>query len=132
KMTNGVYASTALHIDMCSPIATSPTWSGLAVEQRAKLTVTGRYIFEWLIDELKPHVVIASVGWSHIDKWNTHFASGRSWERIMEHRTAAGGQALRAPLVVQANTIRSRSGHSHLFVNASAADKPFGRFTTGR
>ncbi len=29
KMMKGEYASTALHVDMCSPIATSPTWSRL-------------------------------------------------------------------------------------------------------
>lgn len=132
KMANGDYASTALHLDMCSPIATSPTWSKLTVEQRAKLTTVGRHVFEWLIDELEPDIVVASLGWGHLETWNANFEAGRRWERLAEHRTAAKGNLLRAPLLVQVGSISSRKGRPLIFVNASAADKPFGRFTTER
>jgi hypothetical protein len=132
KMANGDYASTALHVDMCSPIATSPTWSKLTTEQRANLTTVGRDIFEWLIDELKPDMIVASLGWGHLETWNADFEAGRRWERLAEHRTAAEGKLLRAPLLVQVGSISSRKGRPLVFVNASAADKPFGRFTTER
>ena len=132
KMAITAHASTALHVDMCSPIATSPTWSKLMPEQRAKLTTAGRDIFEWLIDELEPDIIVASLGWAHLKTWNADFEAGRRWERLVEHRTAAGGTPLRAPLLVQINGIASRKGRSIVFVNASAADKPFGRFTTER
>jgi hypothetical protein len=132
KMAHGEYSSTALHVDLCSPIATSPTWSKLTLEQRSELTTTGREIFEWLIDELEPTIIVASLGWGHIEKWHSDFQSGRSWERIVEYRTAAKGAPLRAPLLVQFNTIKSRKGRALVFVNGTAADKPFGRFTTER
>jgi hypothetical protein len=132
KMANGVYASTALHVDMCSPIATSPTWSKLTAVQRAKLTTVGRDIFECLIDELDPDIIVASLGWWHLETWNADFEAGRRWERLAEHRTASKGKLLRTPLLVQVGSISSRKGRPLLFVNASAADKPFGRFTTER
>lgn len=132
KMAGRDYASTALHVDMCSPIATAPTWSRLSAAQRGKLTRTGRDIFEWLADELKPHVIVASIGWAHLQEWNADFQTGRCWERLVEHRTAAKGETLRAPLLVQVGSISSRKGRPLVFVNASAANKPFGRFTTER
>ncbi|HEY5793719.1 MAG TPA: hypothetical protein VIU82_01795 [Bosea sp. (in: a-proteobacteria)] len=132
KMAGRDYASTALHVDMCSPIATSPTWSKLSPAQRGKLTRTGREIFEWLADELEPHIIVASLGWAHLQEWNSDFQTGRQWERLAEHRMASNGEPLRAPLLVQVGSISSRKGRPLVFVNASAADKPFGRFTTER
>ena len=132
KMARRDHSSTALHVDMCSPVATSPTWSKLSAAERGKLTTTGRDIFEWLADELEPDVIVASLGWAHLQEWNADFQAGRRWERLAEHRTAAKGEPLRVPLVVQVGSISSRKGRPLLFVNASAADKPFGRFTTGR
>jgi hypothetical protein len=132
KMANEVCASTALHVDMCSPIATSPTWSKMTAGQRANLTSIGRDIFEWLINEIEPDIIVASLGWGHLETWNAEFEAGRRWERFAEHRTTASGQPLRAPLLVQVNRITSRRGRPIVFVNASAADKPFGRFTTER
>jgi len=132
KMSDGEFASTALHLDMCSPIATSPTWSRLTIEQRAKLTTVGRNIFEWLVDELEPHIIVASLGWMHLQDWNSEFQTGRKWELIAEHRTASNGKPLRAPLLIQFGSISSRKGRKLAFVNASAANTPFGRFTTHR
>ena len=132
KMADQAYASTSLHVDMCSPIVTSPTWSKLTPEQRAKLTRAGRDIFEWLIDELEPDIIVASLGWAHLETWNANFKAGRRWERLVEYQTTAAGAPLMRPLLVQINEIASRKGRSIVFVNASAADKPFGRFTTER
>jgi hypothetical protein len=126
------YSSTALHVDMCSPIATSPTWSRLTVEQRAKLTKDGRDIFEWLIDELEPELIVASLGWGHLEAWNADFRAGRLWKPLVVHRDSATGKQLRVPLLVQVGNLASRKGRSIVFVNASAADRPFGRFTTER
>lgn len=132
KMAVREYRSTALHVDLCSPIATSPTWSKLTRGQRTGLTAIGREVFDWLVDELEPNIIVASLGWGHIEEWHADFQSGRSWERVVEHGTTAKGAALRSPLLVQFNTIKSKKGWPLLFVNATAADKPFGRFTTAR
>lgn len=132
KMTSLEFSSVALHVDMCSPIATSPTWSKLRADQRAQLTGAGRKVFDWLVDLLEPQIIVASLGWAHLQNWNDDFRAGRSWERLEEHSTSAKGTPLRVPLLVQVGRIASRNGRDLVFVNASAADKPFGRFTTER
>jgi hypothetical protein len=128
----GEYHHTALHLDMCSPIATSPTWSRLTNEQREVLTPTGRGVFERLVDALQPDIVIASLGWKHIESWHEDFQAGRNWEAILTYTTAFGGSPLKSPLLVQAKFLKSDNGHAYLFANGSAANTPFGRFHTGR
>jgi hypothetical protein len=132
KMTNHLHQSTSLHIDMCSPIATHPTWSKLAPEQRSVLTKFGKETFELLIDELQPHIVIASLGWSHLESWDHEFKSGRAWNSVIEFTTTVTGAPLRVPLVVRKQELLSPRGHRYVFLNASAADKPFGRFSNVR
>ena len=124
--------STALHLDMCSPIATSPTWSKLTPTQREILTPSGRAIFERLIDALKPDLIVASLGWKHLPAWNGAFDAGPRWERLVVYKDAASGQPLRTPLVVRVNEVQLCMGLPVAFANASAAEKPFGRFTTER
>lgn len=129
KMAATDYRHTALHVDMCSPIATRPTWSRLKTEQRRVLSEAGRETFERLVDELKPHIVIASLGWGHIENWHSHFRAGRSWKPILTYTTQFDGKPLRrGRLLVQASALTSRGMHNYLFANGSAANTPFGRF----
>jgi hypothetical protein len=132
KMADRDYRHTALHLDMCSPIATSPTWSRLSPQQRSKLTATGRDIFERLVDALKPDIIIASLGWEHIEYWHADFRTGRSWKPILTYTTSFNSKPLKTPLRVQANFLSSRMKHVYLFANGSAANTPFGRFHTDR
>lgn len=132
KMAVRDYSSTALHVDMCSPIATSPTWSKLGPEQRGELTMAGRGTFEWLADELKPHIIMASVGWSHLNWWKSEFEDGRNWEACLRYDHTKDGKSLRSPLLVQMKPLQTKSGHKYLFANASAANTPFGRFSNER
>jgi hypothetical protein len=74
----------ALHIDVCSPIATNPTWSKLGVQNaktlkqkdlaalcaerktKADLTAQGKKFFTNMLQLFRPNIVIASVGRKHI------------------------------------------------------------------
>lgn len=132
KMADEEYRHTAMHLDMCSPIATSPTWSRLSLDQRAFLTDTGRQTFERLVDALKPDVIIASLGWGHIEAWHTDFHTGRDWEPIVTYTTSFSGARLRTPLRVQVNSLKSSMDRVYLFANGSAANTPFGRFHNDR
>lgn len=134
QMAGGPHQNTALHLDMCSPIATSPTWSSLGDDDRSKLTETGRKIYEALVDELKPDLVVASLGWDHIRHWDDDFSAGRTWESVKTYDTTFDEERpLKRPLRVQARRVVSqRTGHSYLFVNADAANTPFGRFHKDR
>jgi hypothetical protein len=52
--------SVALHTDLCSPIATDPTWTRLGVHA-AKLSREGVELWRDLIDALAPDVLLVSV-----------------------------------------------------------------------
>ena len=89
--------STALHLDLCSPIATSPTWSGLNSGQRQVLAPVGKRVFEMLVKALEPELVIASVGWSHLLHWSPQFANGRNWKHVVRHEVTKDWHPFETP-----------------------------------
>ena len=73
-MLNGMSASyydhstsTALHTDICSPVATDPTWSRLREADRRLLAHDGRRLWHELLMTLRPNVVVLSVAKSHLE-----------------------------------------------------------------
>ena len=62
KLGNPTAKNTAIHIDLKSPIATDPTWSGLSEWSKKQLAST---LFGELIAYLRPDVVLFSTG-----KWD--------------------------------------------------------------
>lgn len=58
----------ALHTDLLSPLATNPTWGGLANEDRASLLLGGPPLWHKLIRELQPDVIVVSVAREHLDR----------------------------------------------------------------
>lgn len=124
--------STALHLDVCSPIATRPTWSKLSKKQKETLTDCGKSIFEKVVCNLKPDVIIASVSWSHLSDWNKEFSAGINWPILVEYDTNKHGEAIKLPIKVQSKVIALDNDHEFLFVNGSAANTPFGHFSNLR
>lgn len=61
------YRRTALHTDICSPLATDPTWGKLDEAIRAPLLEPGRQIWHDLIEYLQPDVILLSVAKRHLD-----------------------------------------------------------------
>ena len=49
--------STGLHTDICSTVATNPTWSSLTEAERATLEGAGGPLWHALVETLRPHVV---------------------------------------------------------------------------
>ncbi len=60
--------SIALHTDICSPLATDPTWNRLTVAQQKELESGGTDLWHKLISQLQPHLIIASVAAHHLAK----------------------------------------------------------------
>jgi hypothetical protein len=56
-----------LHTDLCSPIATNPTWSKLTKNERNRLQIKGFVLWKKLIMELKPNLIILSVKKAYIE-----------------------------------------------------------------
>jgi len=51
----------ALHTDLCSPLATNPTWTLLDDEARRLLELAGNRLWRGLVALLEPHIVLISV-----------------------------------------------------------------------
>ncbi len=71
--------NTAIHTDICSPLATDPTWNNLTYAQREYLQGSGIRIWHRLIEHLQPHLILISVrrkyveeiGFPAVMQWNT-------------------------------------------------------------
>jgi hypothetical protein len=139
----------AMHIDVCSPIATSPTWSKLGVQNssdkpqkdtsaleiekstKMQLTSFGNNLFIRMLGIFKPDIVIASVGWSHLEKIDEAFFDHKSdsWEIIYSKppKTQNAKHSSQQPCV-RGKRIEVDK-HDFYFVNGSMRDQPFGSFS---
>ena len=124
--------NTALHIDMCSPIATSPTWSKLSSDEKIPLLKFGNNIFWQLLYALQPHVVLCSTSWGHLRNLGEEFCDIHSWQICYEEQCSSDGTKMRSPIRVWTKTISLDADLNILFCNASAANTPFGKFSDSR
>lgn len=80
------WASTVLHTDICSPVATNPTWSKLPQADQETLKMYGLPLWHALLEQLRPHIVVISVAEHHLDsilfdahgRWGTLHAFDRT------------------------------------------------------
>lgn len=86
-LLNGVDASfygnkenTALHTDICSPLATNPTWGALSKEAKQELQEQGVELWHELMDFLEPDIIFISVAGEHLEK--IQFETVSEWETI--------------------------------------------------
>lgn len=112
----GTATSTALHTDICSPLATDPTWSGLG-KVGAALTIAGIELWHRLTERLAPDVILISVARQHLDK--IRFPKLGVWDTVhtIERENPFTVQVLRLEVVPQKPT---------LLVFGRAANLPFG------
>ena len=116
-------ASTVLHTDICSPVATSPTWSQLREAERAGLEADGAPLWHALLDVLCPHFVVLSVASKHLMR--IKFAPVAEWEVIHVFTRTGQGRPRSRPYEVRARSYEI-DGEQSLFVFGPAAQKPFG------
>ncbi len=117
-------ASTALHTDICSPVATNPTWRKLAAADRATLESDGGALWHMLLEELQPQVVVLSVAKEHLRR--IKFMPITNWEVIHAFKRKASGDLRSRPYEVRARWY-DVGGVQSLFIFGAAAQKPFGR-----
>ena len=102
----GSAACTALHTDLCSPIATDPTWSGLG-EERQTLREEGVRLWHELVRLLEPDVIVASVARRHLDEirfewdgaWRVVHTIDRQNPYLVEARNLVVGPNKQATLI---------------------------------
>ena len=78
--------STALHTDICSPVATDPTWSGLSNAERAALETGGGPLWHQLLEVLRPALVVLSVAKRHLNRIRFEATDDRQVVHTIAHK----------------------------------------------
>ncbi|MHB8376529.1 MAG: hypothetical protein ACYDEB_06185 [Dehalococcoidia bacterium] len=112
----GSRARTALHTDLCSPLATDPTWSQLTRAQQSALDAEGVLLWRDLLQYLAPDVVLISVAQHYLARIPFPHDSWKVIYRI--ERTH--------PYEVLACEADTRPGRRSLLAFGRAAQMPFG------
>ena len=107
----------ALHTDICSPLATDPTWSRLSDAARAALSEPGRRIWHSLVDYLQPDVILLSVAARHLA--SIQFPPAHPPLEIFRVER-------KRPYVVTATTLQLAGGKQTRLIFGRAATTPFG------
>ena len=109
--------STALHTDICTPLATDPTWSRLSDAARASLSEPGRRIWHALVEYLQPDVILLSVAERHLA--SIRFARAQPPREIFRFER-------KRPYVPTATTLKLAGGKQPQLIFGRAATMPFG------
>ena len=115
-------ASTALHTDICSPVATDPTWNKLDKADRAALEADGGSLWHALLKKLRPQIVTLSVAMAHLER--IEFAPASDWKVIHTFRRKADSTPRSRPYEIRVRWY-DVGGERSLFVFGAAALKPF-------
>ena len=116
-------SSLALHTDICSPVATNPTWSGLDAADRVALEADGGPLWHMLLETLLPQIVVLSVANAHLKR--IKFTPMTEWQVIHTFKRTGSGALRSRPYEVRARWY-AIGGARTLFVFGAAAQKPFG------
>jgi hypothetical protein len=117
----GKQGNTALHTDLCSPLATDPTWSKLPKKHQAKLELEGTRLWHSLIKFLSPDVIIISVAEKHLGK--IEFPKLEKWSSIYTVQR-------RNPYEIKMSKIKIKEDYISIIIFGRAANTPFGLIST--
>jgi hypothetical protein len=109
--------NTALHTDLCSPLATDPPWSKLPNDVRRCLRQYGVSLWHSLVEFLSPDLIIASVARSHLG--SISFPHECAWTVLYTVQRTN-------PYNVEITRVRTGDGKSVWLVFGKAANTPFG------
>jgi hypothetical protein len=110
-------ANVAVHTDLCSPIATAPTWSKLSNKQKHLLESDGISIWHSLLEVLAPDVIVVSIAERYLDQIQFPVVTPRHgiWELDRDR-----------PYRVSGTWLTIKSSRRCLLAFGRAAQTPFG------
>jgi len=120
----GARANTALHTDLCSPLATNPTWSTLLEPARAALQANGVAMWHKLVGQLLPDVIVISVARQHLSRISFRMIEPVS--RLFTILETTAGEERKKPYHVEAQRVQLTEAKTALLVFGEAAHTPFG------
>ena len=118
------FTSTALHTDICSPVATDPTWSKLGDVDRSTLEADGGPLWHMLLKILEPQIVVLSVAKRHLERIAFE-PQDNEWTAIHTFDRTGSGAPRSRPYEVMARWY-DVDGKPSLFIFGPAAQTPFG------
>ena len=114
---HGEALNTVLHTDLCSPLATDPTWRNLDRDSRQTLMGPGIKLWHRLVERLSPDLIVASIARSHLDQ----IAFPRLSDWTVVHTVERMN-----PYQVEFRRLGLPNGKSTVLVFGRAANTPFG------
>jgi hypothetical protein len=118
------FNSTALHTDICSPIATNPTWSNLSSNQRQLLFKHGINIWHDLVKDLAPDIILVSIP-AKLFLSNISLILGRPIHKVLRK---ANGDNRKYPYLIYSQILEINKKMTNI-VFGQAANKPFDTIT---
>jgi hypothetical protein len=116
------YENKTIHTDICTPLATSPTWSDCPREMRKVLSNKGAIIWNRLISLLKPHLVLISVKQKHLDK--IKFGE-QNWEEFHTIYQKGDGEERKTPYKVYYKKVKINDTATTFIHDKPANLRPF-------
>lgn len=116
------YPNTAIHTDVCSPLATNPTWSNLAPKTQTILFKEGFEIWQELIEDLQPDLMLVSIP---KNLFKLVFKTKKVKE-LISFSKKKDGTPRKYPYLVDLYKYELNSGKKVNVVFGQAANKPFG------
>ncbi len=118
---NNIFCNTAIHTDVCSPLATNPTWSKLKQDKKNQLYDEGVELWHSLIEELQPDFMLISIPKSLFEK--VILSNG---EILISFKNNKDGTIKKKEYKVFLYKHQLNSGKQTKVVFGEAANKPFG------
>ena len=115
--------STALHTDICSPVATDPNWGPLGQNDQQALLRDGVPLWHDLLNVLKPQVVVISFAELHLKR--IKFLALSDWVDVHTFEQTKDGRRRETPFKVKARW-HEVNGEPSLFVYGQGAQTPLG------
>ncbi|MFC3193208.1 hypothetical protein ACFODZ_03025 [Marinicella sediminis] len=117
---DGAFKNRAIHTDLCSPLATDPTWSKLTDIERDTLFSSGSNIWIKLIEDLQPDLILVSIPRQLFEK----FFSGEA-NLLESFKFKEDGTARKKPYDVISKKYKFNSGKTATAVWGMPSNKPF-------
>lgn len=114
----------ALHTDLCSPLATDPTWSGLGSNLQAELFDEGLELWKDLVEEIQPDVMLVS-----IPKGLFLSVFPKEGNELIVFTEKKDGTPRKKPYRVERSHYQLRSGKQAKVIFGQASQKPFDTIT---